>query len=242
MTTKKALMIVTNHTKFDDPKAAPTGLWISELVHAYDVFEESGIDIDIVSPTGGNVLVDGRSLGRFVYDKASRRRYEDPAFMAMLENTKSIADVDWSTYDVVFFAGGHGAMWDFAENQELHARTAEVFESGRIVSTVCHGAAVLPRVRLRNGKYMIDGKKGTGFAFFDETIAGVKKLVPYNMEKRLKDRGLKYSKAFLPLAGHTVVDGNLITGQNPNSTTATAQAVVKALQSSTSRGLEAANA
>jgi len=241
MTNQKALIIATNHTKFDDPKAAPTGLWISELVHAYDVFEENGIDIDIVSPKGGKVLVDGRSLGRFVFDKAARRRYEDPAFMAMLEDTRSISDVNWSEYDAVFFAGGHGAMWDFAENEDLHNRTAEMFESGRIVSAVCHGIAALQNVRLSNGKYMIDGKNGTGFAYLDETIAGVRKIVPYNLEKRLKESGMHYSKAFLPLAGHTVVDGNLITGQNPNSTTATAKAVVKALESVEHNELETVN-
>ncbi|MEM7438690.1 MAG: type 1 glutamine amidotransferase domain-containing protein [Pseudomonadota bacterium] len=233
MTAKRALIIATNHTDFEKPKADPTGLWMSELVHAYDVFEENGIDIDIVSPAGGKVAVDRRSLGRFVFDKASRRRYDDPTFMALLENTKSISDVDWSCYDIVFFAGGHGAMWDFAENNELHALTAEAFENGKIISAVCHGNAVLPEVKLSNGKHLIEGKKGTGFSYFDETIAGVKKLVPYNMEKRLKDAGMKYSKAFLPLGGHTVVDGNLITGQNPNSTTKTALAVVRALESHT---------
>lgn len=241
MTTKRALIVATNHTNFEKPKADPTGLWMSELVHAYDVFEENGIDVDIVSPTGGKVSVDRRSLGRFVFDKASRRRYEDPQFMAMLKDTKSISDVDWSEYDVVFFAGGHGAMWDFAENKNLHERTAEAYESGKIISAVCHGNAVLPNIELTSGKRMIDGKKGTGFAYFDETIAGVKKLVPYNMEQRLKDAGMTYSKAFLPLAAHTVVDGNLITGQNPNSTTATAKAVVKALEACAPRALEVAN-
>jgi len=241
MTAKRALIVATNHTDFEVPKADPTGLWMSELVHAYDVFEENGIEIDIVSPAGGKVAVDRRSLGRFVFDKASRRRYEDPRFMSMLQDTKSISEVNWSNYDVVFFAGGHGAMWDFAENKDLHARTAKAFESGKIISAVCHGNAVLPGIELSNGKRMIDGKKGTGFAYFDETIAGVKKLVPYNMEQRLKDAGMTYSKAFLPLAGHTVVDGNLITGQNPNSTTATAMAVVKALKAGATRELEAIN-
>ncbi len=242
MTRKKALIITTNHTRFDDPKAAPTGLWISELVHAYDVFEEAGIEMDIVSPAGGKVSVDGRSLGRFVFDKASRRRYEDPKFMAMLEDTRSISDVNWADYDVIFFAGGHGAMWDFAENEDLHTRTAEVYESGRIVSAVCHGIAALQNVKLSTGKYMIDGRNGTGFAYLDEKIAGVKPLVPYNLEQRLKDRGMHYSKAFLPLAGHTVVDGNMITGQNPNSTTAAAKAVVKALENRSQQQLEMVNA
>ncbi len=226
---KKALIIVTNHSKFDDPKAAPTGLWLSELTHFYDVFEEAGIHMDIVSPKGGKIEVDGRSLGFFVLDKATKKRHEDPAFMALLEETKSISEVDWNDYDVVYFAGGHGAMWDFAGNEELHALTAEMYESGKVVSAVCHGVAALQNIRLSDGKLLIDGKRGTGFAYFDETIAGVKRYVPYNLEKRLKERGLKYSKALVPLMGHTVVDGSLITGQNPNSATETAQKTLEAI-------------
>ena len=241
MSSMKMLIVVTNHTKFDDPKAAPTGLWISELAHAYDVFEENGFEISIVSPKGGKIEIDGRSLGRFVFDKASRKRYEDPQFMALLKDTASINDIDWNAYDAVFFAGGHGAMWDFAENTDLHAKIADMYETGKIISAVCHGVASLQNVRLSSGKHLIDGKKGTGFAYLDEAIAGVKSIVPYNMEQRLKDNGMRYSKAFLPLGGHTVIDGNLITGQNPNSTTKTAQAVVDVLFKSSSMA-EAAHA
>lgn len=229
MKMKKALIIVTNHSRFDDPKAAPTGLWLSELTHFYDVFEKAGVHMDIVSPKGGKILVDGRSLGFFVLDKATKKRHEDPEFMSLLEDTKSISDVDWTDYDVVYFSGGHGAMWDFAENEELHTRTADMYESGKVVSAVCHGVAALPNVRLKDGKYLIDGKNGTGFAYFDETIAGVKRYVPYNLEKRLKDKGMKYSKALIPLSGYTVVDGRLITGQNPNSATETAQKTLEAI-------------
>lgn len=226
---KKALIIVTNHSKFENPKAAPTGLWLSELTHFYDVFEDAGVHKDIVSPAGGKVPVDSRSLGFFVLDKATKKRQKDIKFMALLEDTKSISDVDWNEYDVVYFAGGHGAMWDFAENKDLNLRTAQMYESGKVVSAVCHGVAALQNVQLSDGKHLIDGKKGTGFAFLDETIAGVKRLVPYNLEKRLKDKGLKYSKALVPLMAHTVVDGRLITGQNPNSATETARKTLEAI-------------
>lgn len=229
METKKALIIVTNHTKFDDPKAEPTGLWLSELTHFYDVFEEAGVRMDIISPKGGKISIDDRSMGRFVLDKATKKRYADPEFMSLLENTKSLGDVDWAEYDVLYFTGGHGAMWDFAENKDLHALTAKMYESGKVVSAVCHGVAALLNVKLSNGKLLIDGKKGTGFAYLDETIAGVKRHVPYNLEKRLKEKGMKYSKAFLPLMEHTVVDGRLITGQNPNSATKTAQKALAAI-------------
>jgi len=229
---KKALIVVTNHSDFENPKADPTGLWLSELTHFYDVFEEAGIEMDIVSPQGGTVPVDSRSLGRFLLDKAARSRYEDPAFMALLDNTKSFTEVDWEDYDVLYFAGGHGAMWDFAENDELQALVRNMYESERVVAAVCHGVAALQNVRLSNGDYLIAGKNGTSFAYLDERIGGVKKFVPYNLQKRVEERGMVYSKARIPLAGHTVADGRLITGQNPNSATETALKTLQAIGAS----------
>jgi len=229
MSTKRALIVATNHSDFGDPSAEPTGLWLSELTHFYDVFEQAGVAIDIVSPKGGEVPVDGRSLGRFVLDKETRARHEDPEFMSLLATTKPGSAVDWTDYDVLYFAGGHGAMWDFADDEELHALVRDMYEGGKVVAAVCHGLAVMQNVRLSNGDYLVDGKKGTGFPYRDETIVGVKRYVPYNLEKALKARGMKYSKSLLPLMQHSVVDGRLITGQNPNSSTKTAQLALAAI-------------
>lgn len=229
MKNKKALIVATNHSDFEHPKAEPTGLWLSELTHFYDEFEKAGISMDIVSPKGGKVPVDKRSLGRWVLDSATKLRYEDAEFMALLENTKSIAEINWQEYDVLYFAGGHGAMWDFANDEALNSLTRNMYEAGKLVSAVCHGVAALQNVRLSNGELLIKGKKGTGFPYFDESLAGVGKFVPYNLQKVLKERGMIYSKAFLPLSGHTVVDGRLITGQNPNSAIQTAQKALKVL-------------
>lgn len=230
MKNRKALIVVTNHSDFEQSKVEPTGLWLSEFTHFYDEFEKEGIEMDIVSPQGGKVPVDERSLGRIVLDKATKKRNEDPKFMSLLDHTTSISEIDWKNYEVIYFAGGHGAMWDFADNELLQSITREMYENGKIVSAVCHGVAALQNVKLSNGEYLIKGKKGTGFSYFDEGIGGVKKIVPYNLQQRLKERGMKYSKAFIPLAGHTVVDGNLITGQNPNSATKTAKEAIKAIR------------
>lgn len=229
MNNKKALIVVTNHSNFDNPKAEPTGLWLSELTHFYDEFENAGIHMDIVSPKGGKVPIDSRSLGRFTLDKATKKRYEDSEFMSLLENTKPISSVDWNEYDILYFAGGHGAMWDFTDNDELHTLTREMYEGGKVVSAVCHGVAALQNVRLSNGDYLIKGMKGTGFPYFDEAITGVKPFVPYNLEKTLKERGMIYSKAIFPLMGHAVVDGQLITGQNPNSTSKAAKIALQVI-------------
>lgn len=226
---KKALIVVTNHTEFGDPKAKPTGLWLSELTHFFDAFEKAGVHMDIVSPKGGNIAVDRRSLGFFVLDRATKLRHQAPNFMALLDDTKSTSEVNWDDYDAVYFAGGHGAMWDFAEDTDLHARTAAFYERGKVVSAVCHGVAALQNVQLSDGSYLIAGKRGTGFAYFDETIAGVKRHVPYNLEEHLKEKGMIYSKSRFPLMGHTIVDGALITGQNPNSASETAQRTLEAI-------------
>lgn len=227
---RKALIVVTNHADFEHPKAEPTGLWLSELTHFYDAFEKAGIEMDIISPSGGKIPIDGRSLGFPMLDKATKKRYEDAKFMALLEDTKALSEVEnWEQYDILYFAGGHGAMWDFANNDALNALTRDMYEGGKIVSAVCHGVAALQNVRLSNGEYLINGKKGTGFPYFDEKLAGVKAFVPYNLQQVLKDRGMIYSKALLPLMGHVVVDGRLITGQNPNSATQTAKKALEAV-------------
>ena len=227
---RKALIVVTNHSDFEHPKAEPTGLWLSELTHFYDVFEKAGIEMDIISPSGGKIPIDGRSLGFPMLDKATKKRYEDAEFMALLENTKALSEVeDWDQYDILFFAGGHGAMWDFANNDDLNALTRDMYEGGKVVSAVCHGVAALQNVRLSNGDYLINGKKGTGFPYFDEKLAGVKAFVPYNLQAILKERGMIYSKALLPLMGHAVVDGRLVTGQNPNSATQMAKKALEAV-------------
>jgi putative intracellular protease/amidase len=226
---KTALIVVTGHTDFEHPKAEPTGLWLSELTHFYDVFERAGVNMDIASPEGGKIAIDPRSLGRFVFDQAARERYEDPAFMALLDDTTPLADIDSAGYDLIYFAGGHGAMWDFADDDEMHRLTREMYEGGKVVAAVCHGTAALQNARLSNGEYLINGKKGTGFAYRDEFISGVRRFVPYNLEKRLKERGMLYSRSRVPLKGHAVVDGRLITGQNPNSATETAELALDAL-------------
>ncbi|MCG7587434.1 type 1 glutamine amidotransferase domain-containing protein [Photobacterium sp. OFAV2-7] len=111
------------------------------MTHFYDELEKEGIHIDIVSPKGGKVPIDGRSLGRFTLDKASKKRYEDREFMALLEDTKPLSTVDWRDFDILYFAGGHGAMWDFSDNGELHTLTRKMYEDGKIISAVCHGVA-----------------------------------------------------------------------------------------------------
>jgi len=225
---KRVLIIVTNVDSYDKTDK-PTGYWLSELTHFYDLFEQHGFEQHIASPKGGPSPPDPRSLGLFAMDKSTRARFADNRFMAMLQDTKAITDVEPSGYDAIYFCGGHGVMWDFPDNKTLQEITRAFFESGRIVSAVCHGYCALPNVRLSDGSYLVQGRRLTGYSWLEEIAAGVARQVPYNIEKLIKERGAHYRKALLPFMPYVQADGNLVTGQNPFSAKATAQKVYEIL-------------
>lgn len=126
--------------------------------------------------------------------------------------------------------GGHGVCFDFPKSNDLAKLTSKFYETGKIVSAVCHGPAGLLEVKLSDGNYLIAGKKLTGFSWNEEVKAGREQAVPYNLEEELQKRGAKYDKAWLAFAAHVVEDGRLITGQNPASAEGVAKGVVKKLQ------------
>ncbi|GAA2386782.1 type 1 glutamine amidotransferase domain-containing protein [Gordonia cholesterolivorans] len=225
---KRILNVVTNVGHYDDP-SHKTGLWLSELTHAWHVFEDAGFEQVLVSPRGGAVPLEPRALKFPNYDKTAKAWRADPARMALLENTLSPEDVDSVDFDAIYFTGGHAVMYDFPDSEGLQRITREIFESGGIVSSVCHGYCGLLNTRLSDGSYLIAGRKMTGFAWREEVLARVDKLVPYNAEERCKERGALYEKAKLPFVSYAVVDGNLVTGQNPGSAKETAEKVAALL-------------
>ncbi|WP_026917550.1 type 1 glutamine amidotransferase domain-containing protein [Gordonia shandongensis] len=227
--TKRILHVVTNVAHYDDP-AHRTGLWLSELTHAWHVFDQRGYRQELVSPAGGAVPLEPRALKFPNDDKTAKAWRADPAKTALLENTASPDQIDASQYDAIYFTGGHAVMYDFPDSDGLQRITREIYERGGIVSSVCHGYCGLLNTRLSDGTHLIAGRAMTGFAWTEEVLARVAKLVPYNAEQQAKDRGARYRKAALPFVPHTVTDGNLVTGQNPQSATATAKKVVEALE------------
>lgn len=227
----RILHVVTNVAHYDDPEH-PTGLWLSELVHAWDVFDEHGFEQRIVSPKGGHCPLEPRSLKFPSYDKASKAWHEDPEKMALLDNTLSPDDIDPADFDAIYFTGGHATMYDFPDSEGLKQITTQMWDDGKVVSSVCHGYCGLLNVTLPDGTNLVDGRKLTGFAWQEEVLAGVSKLVPYNVEEEIQKRGAIYDKALVPFASHVVTDGNLVTGQNPTSATKTAEAVVEILTQS----------
>ena len=226
---KRVLIVVTNVDHYDIDPSHPTGLWLSELTHAWDIFEEHGFEQTIVSPAGGRSPLEPRSLKFPNYDKSAKAWHTNPERMALLETTKSPDEIDAAEYDAIYFTGGHAVMFDFPGSEGLQRITREIFERGGVVGAVCHGYCGLRDTRLSNGDYLVAGRNLTGFSWREEVLARVDKLVPYNIEAEIQERGADYTKAKLPFVSYAVVDGNLVTGQNPGSAKETATKVAALL-------------
>lgn len=229
----KILAIVTNVAEYEKV-GYRTGLWLGELTHFLDVVEKAGYQADIASPSGGYVPIDPESLMLQELGHAVglagpvHRRYEDRAFMNRLVDTMKVGDADVSAYDAIYMTGGHGVCFDFPRSAALADVTARFWESGKVVSAVCHGPAGLLEVKV-GGEYLITGKDVTGFSATEEGLAKREKAVPYILEEELKKRGARYGKSSIPFKSYVVEDGRLITGQNPASAAGVGEAVVKTL-------------
>jgi putative intracellular protease/amidase len=208
--TKRILNVVTNVSHYEDP-TEPTGLWLSELTHAYQVFAKAGYEQTIVSPSGGASPLEPRSMKFPNYDKSAKAWRTNDRKMLLLHRTAAPKDIDSADFDAIYFTG-------------------EIFERGGVVSSVCHGYCGLLNTTLSDGSLFVAGRKLTGFAWSEEVLARVAKLVPYNAEAEMKKRGARYGKGLIPFASHVVVDGRLVTGQNPGSAKATAKRVVSVLE------------
>ena len=225
---KRILHVVSNVAHYADPDE-PTGLWLSELTHAWDVFAEHGFDQRIVSPEGGHSPLEPRALKWPLLDASARAWLADKEKMALLDTTARPGEIDPADYDAIYFTGGHAVMWDFPDSEGLQRITRGIRERGGIVSSVCHGYCGLLDAKLPDGKLLVAGKRVTGFSWNEEILAGVAKKMPYNAEKEMRRRGARYEKAFLPFMPHVAVDGRLVTGQNPFSAKATAKKVAALL-------------
>jgi putative intracellular protease/amidase len=226
---KRILIIATNVSSYAN-KNLKTGLWLGELTHFLDVVHAQNYATEIVSISGGDVPIDPESLAFFVTDKSIKMYHNDAEFMQSLKNTKSIKDCHQANYDAVYLTGGHGTMYDFVQNPTLNNLIKDFYENGEIVAAVCHGVCGLLDINLSDSTKLISDKKMTGYSWFEEALAFRKSAVPFNLEAALLKNKVQYSKAFIPLTSHVVVDNQLITGQNPFSTKAVAKAVVEQLE------------
>lgn len=226
----KILVVMTNHSAYPS-RLDKTGLWLTELTHFYDVALAAGYDMDFVSPLGGQVPLDERSLKSIYLDKSARDHLADPAFMQRLKTTLTPNVINPSQYKAIYYTGGHGTMWDFPTNKALQNISEQIYRKGGIVSAVCHGVGGLLPLQDENGTPLIADRTVTGFANIEETLSGIKSQVPFSLQNGLIERGAKYKQAFVPFTSYVVSDDRIITGQNPQSSKEIAEAVVKRLSS-----------
>lgn len=225
MNAPKILLVVTSTGCFADGKT-PTGLWLSELTHIYHQAQEQGYEITVANPKGGATPIDPECLKPIYLDEISKSCWETPEFRNILNEAPSLETVKQEQFDCVYLAGGHGAMYDFPDNATLQEIIRNHYLANKIVAAICHGVCGLLNVKLPQGDYLINGKKLTGFSWFEESLAGRKKEVPFDLEAKLKERGADYEKSLIPMTPKVVVDGNLITGQDPFSSQKMAEVVV----------------
>lgn len=225
---KHILHVVSNVAHYVDP-TQPTGLWLSELTHAYDIFAAKGYGQTIMSPEGGVSPLESRALKWPLLDASAKAWLDDPSRMALLQATARPDEIDPADCDAIYFTGGHAVIWDFPDSEGLQRTTRAIWERGGTVSAVCHGYCGLLNTRLSDGKLLVVGKRVTGFSWTKEVLAGVAKKMPYNAEAEMKGRGALYEKALLPFVSYAIADGRLVTGQNPWSAKATAVKVASLL-------------
>jgi putative intracellular protease/amidase len=223
----KVLIVLTSHDRLGDSDKK-TGFWLEELAAPYYVFNDAGADVTLASPLGGQPPLDPRSDAPDYQTDDTRRFRSDPAAEASLANTVKLSGVSADDYDAVFFVGGHGTMWDLAEEPVSIALVETMFAAGKPVAAVCHGSAVFRHATAPDGAPLVRGKRVAGFSNSEEAAVGLTEVVPYLVEDMLRTNGGAYSHAgnWQP---HVVTDGNLVTGQNPASSKGAAAAVVDML-------------
>lgn len=233
--TKHILMIVSNPA-ISTTMGWPVGFWAAELIHPYDAFTKAGCDVTIASPQGGKVefdaLSDPRDESGYSKDDVLSLQYiQQPTFMQLLENTPAISDLSLDEFDAVVVCGGQGPMFTFRQDPILADLFARFYQTGKPSAALCHGTCLLLETKLENGDYLIQGKTITGFAnseeeYADQTVG--KKMMPFRIEDKAKQLGANFVTGE-PFAAYAVQDGNLITGQQQNSGTKTAELILAAL-------------
>jgi putative intracellular protease/amidase len=224
----KVLFVMTSHDQLGDT-GKKTGFWVDEFAAPYYTLAEAGVKIDIVSPKGGQPPIDPQSTEPDAQTAATKRFYEDDDLQHKLSRTKKLSEVKAEDYDAVFYPGGHGPMWDLANDKESIRLIEDFTKQQKPVAAVCHGPAVLLHAKGANGEPLVKGKKVAGFTNSEEEAVQLTNIVPFLIEDRLKELGGSYSKAddWQP---HVVTDGLLITGQNPASSEPAAEELLKMLK------------
>jgi putative intracellular protease/amidase len=221
------LMVLTSNDTLG-ASGKKTGFWLEEFAAPYYAFKDAGANVTLASPLGGQPPLDPRSDTPNFQTEDTRRFRSDRAAEASLASTVKLSGISADDYDAVFYAGGHGTMWDVAEDAASIALIETMFAANKPVAAVCHGSAVFRHPKAPDGAPLVRGKKVAGFTNTEEAAVGLTEVVPYLVEDMLRQRGGVYSKAD-NFQAHVITDGNLVTGQNPASSKGAAAAVVNLL-------------
>jgi putative intracellular protease/amidase len=219
----KILMVLTSHDQLGNT-GRKTGFWLEEFAAPYFVFRDAGVQLTLASPKGGQPPIDPKSDLPENQTPAMARFKQDEAAQQQLSGTARLADMRAEDFDTVFYVGGHGPMWDLVDNPDSIALIEAFYNSGKPVAAVCHSSAVLHRVTYKSAP-LVKGKRVTGFTNGEEEAVHLTNVVPFLVEDELKRVGGRYEKA-ADWQSFAIVDGRLITGQNPASSTAAAQALL----------------
>jgi putative intracellular protease/amidase len=223
----KILMVLTSHDQLGNT-GRKTGFWLEEFAAPYFVFRDAGVELTLASPKGGQPPVDPKSDLPENQTPAMGRFKKDPAAQKALSQTVRLTDMKAEDFDTVFYVGGHGPMWDLVDNPDSIALIESFYNSSKPVAAVCHSPAVFHRV-MYQGAPMVKGKRVTGFTNGEEEAVHLTKVVPFLVENELKRVGARYEKA-ADWESFAIIDGRLVTGQNPASSTAAAHALLKVLK------------
>ncbi|MYM89927.1 type 1 glutamine amidotransferase domain-containing protein [Rugamonas sp. FT82W] len=221
------LMVLTSHDQLGNT-GHKTGFWLEEFAAPYYALKEAGATLTLVSPLGGQPPLDPKSDAPESQTPATIRFKADPEAQAALAHTGKLAEVSAAGFDAVFYPGGHGPLWDLAEDRASIALIEAMLAAGKPVAAVCHAPGVLRHVKAADGSPLVRGKQVTGFTNTEEEAVGLTKVVPFLVEDMLKEHGGIYSKLG-DWQAYAVTDGLLVTGQNPASSEAAAAALLKLL-------------
>ena len=228
MTPKNILIVLTSHDELGDT-GEKTGFWLEELAAPYYALKDAGHRLTLASPKGGKPPLDPRSDEEDSQTDATRRFKADPHAQMALDTTKHLGDMKADQFDAIFFPGGHGPLWDLAEDADAKRLIETSLAADKPVGLVCHAPAILKQVEAADGGPLVKGRKVTGFTDAEEKAVELTDVVPFSLEQVLKEQGADWSEGGT-FKVHVVTDGLLVTGQNPPSSAATAEALMNVLE------------
>ncbi len=226
----KVLMVITSHDQLGNT-GRKTGFWLEELAAPYYVFKDAGVEVTLASPKGGRPPLDPKRNEANFRTDLTLRFEKDAVAQAQLDKTVRLDSVRQEDFDTVFYPGGHGPMWDLAEDKHSAKLIESFLAAGKTIAVVCHSTGALRHVRTPDGKPLVQGREVTGFTDGEEEEVGLTKVVPFLVEDEMLKLGATFSKK-KNWAVHVVSDGLLITGQNPSSSGPAAKALMAAVKQS----------